>query len=601
MKIRSIIVLTLVVGLMAALPASAGKPSAPNSVTTDLAASRSLGATVRNAGEAFGDNLFTIDVSAATGHQLILGVEYLNGEYWVTSGGAASSADPNFYFQLDSTGTVINSWPQPTTSVWGWRDLAFDGTYLYTSDSNVLVEIDPADGQPTGTTIPCPENPCRALAYDPGSDHFFTANFSSSIYEFDRTGTVINTFPNSLTLYGFAFDGTNLWGCSQDPNVNVTALDPATGAATGPAFVGDGSGGGTPISGGCSYSASVVPGSEVLVVMHQATADTIVGYDVGGYVAPPSCSDPGWTVVFDEPFDGGFPGVMSVVNNGGNCTWTDEVGSDGNLTGGSGSLADADADECGSGTTMNTTMSTAAIPLAGAAVVGLQFNQDYRHLGTSSATVEVSPDGSAWTQVWQRTADERGPSEFFLDLTPELGGVANGYVRFTYIAPGWDWWWQVDNIQLCTSTGVVADADLEVRKTAITTSPTSAVYTINVENLGPDDATGVVVTDPLPAGVTYVSDDCGGVMGTPWTWTIGGLVAGNDVSCNITVDVIDFGDTANVATVAGDQNDPNGGNNSSTANIQQFGGPIPTLGTTGAVLLIILMAGIGVVVMRRLF
>jgi len=602
MKIRSAIVFTLVVGLLAALPASAGKPSTPNLAVTDAASSRSVGEPSRDYGEAFGDNLFTIDASVSTGHQLLLGVEYVNGEYWVTSGGATASTDPNYYFQLDSAGAVINSWPQPTTSDWGWRDLAFDGTYLYTSDSNVLVEIDPADGQPTGTTIPCPENPCRALAYDPVADHFWTANFGSSIYEFDRTGTVINTFANSLTLYGLAWDGTTLWGCSQDPNVNVTALDPATGAPTGPSFVGDGSGGGTPISGGCTYSNTVVPGSEVVMVMHQATSDTIVGYDVAGYVPPASCSDPQYTIVFDEAFDGGFPGVMSVVNNGGDCTWSDEVGGDGNLTGGTGSLGDADSDECGSGTTMDTTMSTPAIPLGGAAEVGIQFNQDYNNLSSVEyASVEVSTDGSTWTEVWFRNTDERGPSEFFVDVTTELGGATDGYMRFNYVSPGWNWWWQVDNIQVCTTTGVVAEADLDIVKNGTATSPTTGRYTINVQNLGPDDATGVVVTDMLPAGVAYISDDCGGIPGTPWTWNILGLAAGANVTCNIEVDVIDAGDTANVADVSGDQADPNTGNNTSTAGIPAFGGPIPTLGTAGILLLTILIAGVGLFVMRRVF
>ena len=602
MKFRCAIVIMLVVGLMAALPASAGKPSTPNVATTDMTSSRTMAAPVRNAGEAFGDNLFTIDATAATGHNLILGVEYANGYYWVTSGGATATTDPNFLFQIDLAGALVNSWAQGTTSDWGWRDLAFDGTYLYASDSNVLAQIDPATGTATGVTIPCPENPCRALAYDAVTDHFWTANFGSSIYEFDRTGTVINTFANTLALYGFAWDGTTLWGCSQDPGVNVTALDPATGAATGPAFVGDGSGGGTPTSGGCSYSDTVVPGSEVLVVMHQATSDTIVGYDVAGYVAPPSCADPGWTVVFDEAFDGGFPGVMSVANNGGDCVWTDEVGGDGNLTGGTGSLADADSDTCGSGTTMDTTMSSPVIALGGAAVVGVQFNQDYNNLDTTEfASVEVSPDGSSWTEVWFRNTDERGPSEFFVDVSTELGGASDGYMRFNYLSDGWNWWWQLDNLQVCTSTGVVAEADLNITKTASAVSSTTGRYTINVENLGPDAATGVMVSDPFPVGVTYVSDDCGGVMGTPWTWAVGGLASGAGVACNIEVNIIDAANTTNVADVSGDQPDPNTGNNTATAQIPPFAGPIPTLGIAGIMLLTILIAGVGIFLMRRLF
>ena len=57
------------------------------------------------------------------------------------------------------------------------------------------------------------------------------------------------------------------------------------------------------------------------------------------------------------------------------------------------------------------------------------------------------------------------------------------------------------------SSFVVITADVEVSKAA----PGSAVpgdqitYTISVQDLGPSDAAGVVVTDQLPAGVTWVS------------------------------------------------------------------------------------------------
>ncbi|MCU0305340.1 MAG: hypothetical protein MUC56_14905 [Thermoanaerobaculales bacterium] len=144
------------------------------------------------------------------------------------------------------------------------------------------------------------------------------------------------------------------------------------------------------------------------------------------------------------------------------------------------------------------------------------------------------------------------------------------------------------------------DADLDIFKIGQTPGPSSGRYVITVRNLGPDDATGVVVNDLLPAGVSYVSDTCGGVNGTPWTWNIGGLVNGAMVSCTIDVDILDPANTVNVADVSGSQNDPNGSNNASTALLPPFGGPIPTLGTTGVMLLIGLIAGIGLLFARRL-
>jgi uncharacterized repeat protein (TIGR01451 family) len=579
-----------------AVPAMAGKPYLPDPSKTDLAASRSVGEAARY----FGENLFTVDAGSSTGSVVLLGVEYVNGEYWVTGAGVASNTEPNYLWRLDGSGTVLNQYTQPTSSTWGWRDLAYDGTYLYASDSALVEQIDPATGTATGVTIPCPLTTCRALAYVPATDHFWTADFSSTIFEFDRTGTVINSFANSLSLYGFAFDGTSLWGCSQDPGVTVTQIDPATGTPTGVSFNGDGSGGGTPIAGGCSWSDTVVPGYDVLVAMHQADSDTIVGYDLDVGTPPPSCDSPDFNIIFEEAFDGGFPGVMNVVNNGGNCVWTDEVGGQGNLTGGSGSLGDADSDFCGSGTTMNTTMTTPAIAIGGASDVFIEFNQDYNNLSTTNdyAEVEVSADGTNWTQVWFRDSDESGPSEFLVDVSAVLGGATDGYVRFTYVAGGWYWWWQVDNIQVCIAQPA-GESDLDLTKTATATSPDAGRYTLTIQNLGPDDATGVTVTDTLPAGVTYVSDDCGGVPGTPWTWSVGALANGAAETCNIEVSIVDPANTDNLADCVGDQNDPNSANNSSSTTMPDFGGPIPTLGSAGIMLLILLIAGVGLFLVRR--
>ncbi len=45
----------------------------------------------------------------------------------------------------------------------------------------------------------------------------------------------------------------------------------------------------------------------------------------------------------------------------------------------------------------------------------------------------------------------------------------------------------------------------------------------------------MVVTDTIPAGLTYVSDTCGGsAVGQSWTWAVGGLGAAASASCTLT-------------------------------------------------------------------
>ncbi|HSH01404.1 MAG TPA: Ig-like domain-containing protein [Anaerolineae bacterium] len=235
-----------------------------------------------------GDYLFDVNLTIPTSHVLLLGLEYDFDYYWATSGGAATNSEDNYLFQFDTDGELINSWPQGTTSVWGWRDLASDGTYLYGSDSAVVTQIDPATGAATGLTIPCPLDPCRALAYDPATDHFWTSGFGEDIYEFDRTGTVINQHASTLDSYGAAWDnnttdGPYLWIWSQDGATNLLAsqFDPSTGTFTGVTFNGtttiNGIAGGADIT----YQHPDYLGMGVFLGLHQAdTADFIVAYDL---------------------------------------------------------------------------------------------------------------------------------------------------------------------------------------------------------------------------------------------------------------------------------------------------------------------------------
>ena len=78
-------------------------------------------------------------------------------------------------------------------------------------------------------------------------------------------------------------------------------------------------------------------------------------------------------------------------------------------------------------------------------------------------------------------------------------------------------------------------------------------YTVSVNNNGPSDASGVVVTDALPAGVTLVSTagDCSELTGVP-TCTLGTITASSSkqFTINVTVDSAATGTLTNNAMVA---------------------------------------------------
>ena len=113
------------------------------------------------------------------------------------------------------------------------------------------------------------------------------------------------------------------------------------------------------------------------------------------------------------------------------------------------------------------------------------------------------------------------------------------------------------------------EADVSVEKTA---DPTDVLvgeditWTITVGNAGPDDATNVVVTDVLPAGVSLVSASasCSEAGGTA-TCEVGNIASGGSVVIEIVTTADAAGTIMNTADVESDVADPNGENNSSTA------------------------------------
>lgn len=258
-------------------------------------------------GRAPGDILWNWDAETATGDNQCLGVEVDDDwNVWVTGGN--TGGEPNQLYKLDINGNLITQYAQSSSAGWGWRDLAYDGTYLYGSDSTTVVEIDPATGLATGNTIPGPVSPCRALAYDPDTDHFWTASFSSDIFEFDRTGAIINTYSQSLGgIYGMAWDdmsddGPWLWVHNQGGS-DMHQMDPATGTFTGLVY---------------SYTQGIAGGAAMidkdglgqLIGLTQGTPDEVFSIEICE-TGPPGAPD---ADIFLQP---GSQSIACVVENGG--------------------------------------------------------------------------------------------------------------------------------------------------------------------------------------------------------------------------------------------------------------------------------------------
>jgi uncharacterized repeat protein (TIGR01451 family) len=122
-------------------------------------------------------------------------------------------------------------------------------------------------------------------------------------------------------------------------------------------------------------------------------------------------------------------------------------------------------------------------------------------------------------------------------------------------------------------------------------------YTIQVQNLGPDAATGVTVTDELPKGVDFVSaiatsGQCAR-KGKKVTCDLGGLGAptvnyGSPPTVTISVIPRQVGTISNTASVKGGQKDPVASNDKATATTRVVGPaatcrgvPATMIGTAG--------------------
>jgi uncharacterized repeat protein (TIGR01451 family) len=109
-------------------------------------------------------------------------------------------------------------------------------------------------------------------------------------------------------------------------------------------------------------------------------------------------------------------------------------------------------------------------------------------------------------------------------------------------------------------------ADLALGYSFAPANPTlgqNVTLTLTVTNNGPNDATGVQVSDPLPPGLIYVSDDGGGAY-NPATgqWTVGALANTASATLNIVVTVDTTDEVTSTAQItAGTPLDPNPDNN----------------------------------------
>jgi uncharacterized repeat protein (TIGR01451 family) len=121
-----------------------------------------------------------------------------------------------------------------------------------------------------------------------------------------------------------------------------------------------------------------------------------------------------------------------------------------------------------------------------------------------------------------------------------------------------------NNVTAPVITTVTPVADVGIGKTAAASvlAASNLVYTISVTNFGPSSASGVIVTDTLPATVTFVSASGSGANNSGVVnWSLGTLTSGQVSNITVTVTAPASGSLTNVANVSSPTGDPNSTNN----------------------------------------
>jgi uncharacterized repeat protein (TIGR01451 family) len=224
-------------------------------------------------------------------------------------------------------------------------------------------------------------------------------------------------------------------------------------------------------------------------------------------------SHSGATSILEENFEAWPPEDWTIDATAESCdTWLSTATTgETNNTGGAGDAADANSDYCGDA--MDTWMISPAMDLTGFDSVSLSFKSDFNDYGSADdGYVDVSIDGgTTWTNVFHyEKADFRGPRTEQVDLTDFIG-ESSVLLRFHYTAPGWDWWWQVDDVSVSGTTSDSAGSPITNARFPLAILPDAGNMPNLVEKEVYRDAGGVVLEDLYSIEITEMTVETAGL------------------------------------------------------------------------------------------
>ncbi|MBN1968046.1 MAG: choice-of-anchor J domain-containing protein [Candidatus Delongbacteria bacterium] len=196
--------------------------------------------------------------------------------------------------KYDMNGTFIEAFTIADAAA--IRDFAYDGEYFYGSPANTtLFKLDLGNQLLVEVITVSGVDGIRHLSYASETDTFWGGNWTS-LYEFDRSGTVIQSISGVSDAYGSAYDnwtsgGPYLWVYNQGGSgATLQQLDIATTSFTGVTY--DvlanvpGTIPGTSIAGGAESTDLYLPGTASLLCNIQQDPNMIVIFELANTTDP---------------------------------------------------------------------------------------------------------------------------------------------------------------------------------------------------------------------------------------------------------------------------------------------------------------------------
>jgi len=200
------------------------------------------------------DSTASFHCGQRVGDTRIEGVVFVDDRFYVSG---ANDADPNWIYILDREGEPVGGFEQPGVSIYGMKDLDWDGELIWGSGTDQIFGFD-VEGNSVDT-LPSPVNPAVGIAWDSDRDLIWLCGVVSRIFGIDRDGNLVTTLAaDNLRKYGLAYwaedpDGAGLyiftrdaadgrqcvWRTNPDEDQfsRVTFLEPAEGGQSGGACI----------------------------------------------------------------------------------------------------------------------------------------------------------------------------------------------------------------------------------------------------------------------------------------------------------------------------------------------------------------------------